>query len=255
MSKESVMKRSAGLYRGLLLGLFVLLIGLPQAKAQNLMKLPKLNVAELQKEVDRGVPESFYVMGTIYFKGTNGVPDYPKAVEYLTRAAEQGIAIAQVNLGDIYFDGTKVPQNDELALRWYQAAAIQGVTEAQYKMGIIYENGRGTDKNETKAAKWFTEAAKQGYAPAQNKLGVLYANGNGVRSDPVAAYKWLSLAAAQGLPEAISNRDDLRDNITREQVLLAQRRASGFKPMPHFNHDELTRQRKKILDCAKSIKG
>lgn len=245
---------SAGLCRVIVIVVFTLLACLPRSNAQNILKLPKrMDVAKVQQEVDRGVPEALYIMGALYYRGTNGVPDYPKAVESFTRAAEQGIALAQLHLGDIYYDGTRVPQNDEEALRWYQAAAIQGVTEAQYKMGVIYEEGRGTDKNLTKAAKWFQEAANQGYAPAMNKLGVLYANGSGVRADPVLAYEWLSLAAAQGLPEAVGNRDNLRDNITQAQIKLAQRRAANFKPLPHYNRDELKRQRTKIMELARKL--
>jgi TPR repeat protein len=222
--------------------------------AQDVLHIPKLTIKAIQSEIDKGDAAILYIAGSIYYNGTRGTkPDYRKAEEFFTRAAEQGIALAQLHLGVMYFEGTKIPQNDAKAFRWYQVAALQGIPKAEYGLGVIYEEGRGTDKNTTNAARWYELAARQGYAEAQNKLGVMYENGTGVRQDPVTAYKWLSLAATQNIMEAVGSRDEVRKKLSKENLSRAQRKAAAFKPIPHYNTAELNRQSASIIKRAKNI--
>jgi len=222
--------------------------------AQDVLRMPRLTIKDVQSEVDKGDPEILYVMGSLYYYGTRGIrPDYHKAEEYFTRAAEQGIALAQLHLGEMYFDGTKIPQNDVKAFRWYQVAALQGLPKAEYGLAVIYEEGRGTDKNTTNAAHWYELAARQGYPDAQNRLGVLYENGSGVRPDSITAYKWLSLAATHDIMEAVSSRDEVRKKLSKDDLSRAQRKAAEFKAAPHYNTAELERQSASILKRAKAL--
>ena len=51
--------------------------------------------------------------------------DYEMAVEWYTRAAEQGESYAQCRLGDFYLEGKGVPRCDEEAAKWYCKAMEQ----------------------------------------------------------------------------------------------------------------------------------
>ena len=225
------------------------------SNAQEILRLPNFTLKQVQPAVDKGSPESFYILATLYYKGLNGVGlNYQKSAELFRRAAEQGIALAQLHLGEMYYEGTKIPQNDSEALRWYQVAALQGLPQAEYGLANIYAEGHGTTRNLTEAARWYKRAAIQGYGLAQHQTGINYANGTGVNIDPVNAYKWLSLASSKGVMESIGSRDDMRKSMTKDQLATAQRNASMFTSLPHYNTNELKCQKTKIIDLAKEIK-
>jgi hypothetical protein len=62
-------------------------------------------------------------------------------------------------------------------------------------------------------------------------LGGCYREGQGVPQDYIEAYKWYNLATAQGDKQAGGFRDDLSQQMTREQIAEAQRRASALRPL------------------------
>ena len=53
----------------------------------------------LLKEAEQGNEKAQYLLGQMYEKGTGIKPNYQKAVEWYTKAAEQGEIEAQFNLG------------------------------------------------------------------------------------------------------------------------------------------------------------
>ena len=61
--------------------------------------------ADAEEDFDRG--------WAAYTKG-----DYPQAVKWFRKAAEQGNAFAQFNLGQIYTQGKGVPQDYAEAVKW-----------------------------------------------------------------------------------------------------------------------------------------
>ena len=69
---------------------------------------------------------------------------YSEALEWFTRAAEQGHADAQNNLGLMYKEGLAIPQNDYEAFEWFTKAAEQGHADAQNNLGLIYRDGKET---------------------------------------------------------------------------------------------------------------
>ena len=159
---------------------------------------------------------------------------YTQAVEWFTKAAEQGLKDAQFNLGLCYDKGQGVAQNYAEAVKWYTKAAEQGDARAQYNLGFCYDNGQGVAQNYAEAVKWYTKAANQGFVPsyaalsacyydtkAYSKafkwaqkaaeagdatgmffLGVMYAQGEGVKADKQMAIQWLTKAANKGFKPA-----------------------------------------------------
>ena len=123
-----------------------------------------------------------------------------------------------------------VPQaGDTEAVRWYRLAADQGYDAAQFSLGVMYANGEGVPQDDAEAVRWYRLAAEQGHASAQLNLGVMYANGEGVPQDYVQSHMWANLAASRSTSEdrelAVKNRDLVANQMTREQIAEAQRRA------------------------------
>jgi TPR repeat protein len=57
-------------------------------------------------------------------------------VELFTKAAEMGNPQAQYCLGMCYLDGTGVSYNREIAIQWLQKAAQQGLPAAKAQLGL-----------------------------------------------------------------------------------------------------------------------
>ncbi len=142
--------------------------------------------------------EELYQTGCNYRDGKNGATkDLKKAVEYFTKAAEQGHASAQADLGDCYFNGDGVYKDSDKAVEWYRKAAEQGNASAQADLGDCYFNGDGVYKDSDKAVEWYRKAAEQGNASGQCGLGHCYLNGYGVTKNYVKAVEWYRKAANQ----------------------------------------------------------
>jgi len=156
------------------------------------------------RAVSLGDAEAQYLLGRHFDIGDSEyvAKDYVKAVEWYTKAAEQGHAIAQFNLGICYYNGEGVAKDYVKAAEWYTKAAEQGHAEAQNNLGYCYYNGEGIDKDYVKAAEWYTKAAEQGHAEAQNNLGYCYYWGRSVGKDYVKAVEWFTKAAEQGDEDA-----------------------------------------------------
>jgi len=102
----------------------------------------------------------------MYAQG-RGVPrDIKQAVEWYTRAAQQGLAMAQFNLGTLYSTGGGIPRDEAKAADWLERAANKGIAQAQFNLAILYEYGRGVRLNAAKALHWYHQAEEFGYAPA-----------------------------------------------------------------------------------------
>lgn len=185
----------------------------------------------LQVAADRGFVPALYNMGKGYelsFKEK----DKNKAIEYYTKAADQGYTLAmhalrriykndpkepikwlikaakygskesQRGLGLCFYKGESVDKNPEKAYFGFEKAAEQGDSFSQFMLGLFNERGLTNKIDYTKAAYWYTLAAKQGLNYAQYRLGRLYVTGKGVDRNHNESIYWLRKAAEQGSSEA-----------------------------------------------------
>ena len=187
---------------------------------------------------EKGDPEAQYQLGNFYASGWDdfvndyGVKkDWQKAIEWYTKAAEQGYAEAQYTLGMRYAEGKGVKQDWQKAIEWYTKAAEQGHAEALYTLGMYYAKGEGVEEDWKKAVEWFKNVqdkldslnidkckkafvknaflAEKGNAESQYQLGNFYASGSdgnenayGIKQDWYKAVEWYVKAAEQGHAEA-----------------------------------------------------
>lgn len=141
-----------------------------------------------------GDAEALYRLGQIYCEGAVGLDkDVKEAIQYFTKAAEEGYADAEFAIGKMYQQGNGVAIDDMEAFNWLFKAANNGHADAQYQVGLYYESGAMEDKE--MAFIWFRDAGRGGNEAAQLKLGISYKDGNGVTQDYTEALYWLSQAA------------------------------------------------------------
>ena len=147
---------------------------------------------------------------------------YDLAIAPCIRAAEQGNVNAQNWLGLQYFKGKGVVVDYGQAFKWRRMAAEQGNRVGQFTLGRMYEQGMGVARDYQAANSWYRKAAAQGSSDAQYSLGGLYKEGRGVSKDLVKAYIWYSLATNQGMYLAKVTRDQLKNELTPEQLQRAE---------------------------------
>ncbi len=80
-------------------------------------------VETVRRDAMRGDRYWQYFLGMCYYLGGDGVPqDYPEAVKWFRKAAEQGEGKARIQLGDCYHCGYGVPIDLHEAAKWYKLA-------------------------------------------------------------------------------------------------------------------------------------
>jgi uncharacterized protein len=188
---------------------------------------PQVDLNALKSGAERGDIKAQQALGHAYASGLGTSPNFKEAAKWLGQAAEKGDPAAQFGLAELYEAGQGVTQSYTNAVVWYQRAAEQGHSGAQYSLAVLYAFGRGVRVNDADAARWYLKAAEQGEPLAQFNIGQRFQAGRGVAKDPVEAYKWLTLAAKE-VPDAAASRDELKGQITREQLAEAKRRIELF---------------------------
>lgn len=93
--------------------------------------------------------------------------DSEAARRMLTPLADTGDSRAQLLLGMIHRDTNASVHDDGLALQWLLRAAQQGVAEAQFEVGLMYELGIGVGADAGEATYWYQQAIDQGSCPAE----------------------------------------------------------------------------------------
>jgi TPR repeat protein len=92
----------------------------------------------------------------------------------------------------------------------------------------MYEYGIGVAQDYKEALRWYQKAADQGGPAAQSNLGRIYQSGIGVTQDFVQAHKWYNLSASAGDKDAAEARDQLAQQMTKEQISEAKKLAKEF---------------------------
>ena len=150
------------------------------------IELDTLNVAELEKQANRGNVDAQVELGRLYYYGERGVKkDYAEAVKWFQKAVDKGNVFGKYCLGICYDEGNGMEKNYTKAYSLYKDAlnafskmAEDGAAKAQNYLGLCYDYGRGTEENKELAFTAYKKAAEQGYARAQYNLGLCYYKGS-----------------------------------------------------------------------------
>ena len=133
------------------------------------------DIRRVAQDAEQGIAEAQYLLGEAYYYGLGGTEEnFFKAVEWYTKAAEQGHPKAQNWLGVCYATGNGVRKDIFKAIEWWEKAAKQGVSAAQYFLGICYEEGEGVRRDIAKAKEWYGKACDNKFQMGCDAYARLY---------------------------------------------------------------------------------
>jgi TPR repeat protein len=162
-------------------------------------------------------------------------PSYLK----LRKLADAGNAMAQNGVGNFYAEGKFVAKDETVALQWWTKAAEQGVPVAQYNVAQAYLRAIHHKDEFDRINTWLLKAAEQGFLNAQIDLGVSQTI-PGTWFDPVQAYKWFIVGAANALAQGENGEQDalavfaynhmmeFAKTMTKEQIAEGESRARAW---------------------------
>jgi TPR repeat protein len=112
------------------------------------------------------------------------------AVNWLSKASDQGHMGATLYLAVMYDDGERIAADNNMAVQYYRRAAQAQHIDAQHHLGLIL-----TKKDDVVLKQeglfWLGSAASQGDDLSAAVLGVIYAQGlNGIEQDYCMALDW-----------------------------------------------------------------
>ena len=159
----------------------------------------------ITRKANEGNVDAQLSLGYMYLYGDEeaGVtPDYSKAFEYYSLAANQGDNVAINNLGSLYYSGIGTKKNPYKAAILFTKAADMGNVEAAVNLAFLYLSGSGINQNNTKAINYFIKAADSQNLTAQYMLGYAYYRGFVVPQDYKKAFELIRSPAQAGFDEA-----------------------------------------------------
>jgi uncharacterized protein len=144
-----------------------------------------------------GDPTFQLALGILHWFHGVGDEKYESAIDWLQRAAENGLAPAQHAL---YLALRSRDDKDPQAFQWCKMAAESGFAPAELLLGVSYQSGVDVQKDSQQAVIWVKRAADRGYTPAMHHLGLMYLDGTDVQRDVGRALQILQLSAERGDP-------------------------------------------------------
>ena len=153
--------------------------------------------------------------------------NFLEAVRSFDKLAQKGLPEAQFNLSLLYSSGLGTPKNYKTALYWSWQAHLNdhptAINQVNEIFDLITEALRDTVANQI--IDELLTIAKGGDQTSALKLGKTY-NDLLVAPDYQSAYVWLSIAQAYGLESASELLSQVADELTLEEILVQQEKAS-----------------------------
>ncbi len=149
-------------------------------------------------------------------------------LQQIIEKANNGDFLAQADLANRYHVGEGIAQDMSKAAFWYKKLANNEVAEAQLALGLMYIKGDGVEPDNSQALHWLQRAAEQRLPAAQYLLGVAHAEGHGAEIDRQKAYMWYEISAAMEYKNAIEARDELAKQLSKQEILSAERLATEW---------------------------
>ena len=153
--------------------------------------------------------------------------NFLEAVRSFDKLAQSGLPEAQFNLSLLYSSGLGTPKNYKTALYWSWQAHLNdhptAINQVNEIFDLITEALRDTVANQI--IDELLTIAKAGDQNSALKLGKTY-NDLLVAPDYQSAYVWLSIAQAYGLESASELLSQVADELTLEEILVQQEKAS-----------------------------
>ncbi len=154
-------------------------------------------------------------------------------------SAEKGKASSQYSIARSYELGNRVKSDNAKAIEWYTKAADQGHVDAAYRLGLIYYKGVGGFQiNLKKAFRYISQAANKNHKNSQANLAKMYENGDGVKRNEELSDYWYEqafTAKIQPFSEYIkeqSRSSDTAPTKSKKAVAVVRKKWKPNPPVP-----------------------
>ncbi len=164
-------------------------IGYPASLAQSASKMRDLSIAELTDLAYQQNYDACNELGCRYAHGKHVTQNDKQALQWFSKAADEGHALAQNNMAVMYRYGKAVQQSWPRAHELYQLSADQKCADALNALGWMYRMGRGASLDYDKAIALFREAVKLEHGMAMFNLGNMLLEGMGTKKDHAEALR------------------------------------------------------------------
>ena len=158
-------------------------------------------------------PTVWFFTGYMKLHAIGSKPDYDEGVFWLSKAAENGMAVAQKELADHYLTGLKANQKTDIpkAIKWLKMLAnnsnLQLKDEATFKLCALNLYGTGgIEINYEEALLWCRKSGLENHnTDGLANLAYMYINGLGIKKNVSMAIDYYKNAANKGsIPAQIS---------------------------------------------------
>ncbi len=116
---------------------------------------------------------------------------------------------AQYALGVLLLTGEGLPREKEAGLEWVVRAAEQGLPAAVRRISRLQRDGQAIEVDESRMAGTLKAQAEAGDLDSMRALAPMIIAGRGVKQDPAQGVALLNRAAEKGSPEAEKELFDL----------------------------------------------
>lgn len=131
-------------------------------------------LSEMQMLAEHGVPQAWYVLGTLYRDGGVLIPDRALAAEAFEKAARDGMVPAQCAQGELLLSDDPDVRDPQAGIEWLERAQEGGSLRAGYRLAKEYLSGENAAKDVERGLKYLSACAWAGHSGAQYLLGKLY---------------------------------------------------------------------------------
>lgn len=162
---------------------------------------------------------------------TDREAQHKEGVEWLRKAADQGLHAAQSTYGIILYRGDFGTERDAAAAAGYlKHASEAGDLDATNALGMMYKRGRGVPRDSGVSEQLFRKAAMAGYVKAQANLGDHLLNPSAKNPDQrIEALAWLFIAEEAGSPVAKKLLAPRLLVLPPDEVAAARKKAAEIK--------------------------
>lgn len=117
------------------------------------------------------VSEIYSMMGSLYESGGNRIKqDYSKAIEFYSKAVDNGCSKASIRMGSFFLYGQVIKKDETQAYDWFSKGASMGSAQANYMLGNMHYEGYKGKVDLDKALEYYEKSNEAGFLPAENKI-------------------------------------------------------------------------------------
>lgn len=158
------------------------------------------------KAYENGDGFSAYNLARVYLYGWyNKTIDKEKGIEWLKKGIERLLNVCMLRYGNICMDDSeenKEYYNPSIGLAMYKKAAKRNNADAYDELGLLYTYGKFVDIDYNQAFEYFKKAAELGSSNGTRNYAICYYNGQGCSKDISKANELMQLAEDRGSSEA-----------------------------------------------------